>query len=60
MGDNIMSSLMSLVTVAAAAPKKTNTKKPTQPPHPPQLDALGLSAAVAHILSAKSGSRDRN
>ncbi len=42
------------------APKKTNTKKPTQPAQPPKLDALGLSAAVAHMLSAKSGSKSRN
>jgi hypothetical protein len=49
-----------LTKYPAAKPKKTNTKKPTQPPHPPQLDALGLSAAVARIPSAKSGSTDRN
>ncbi len=32
------------------------TKKPRQPPHPRQLEALWSSAAVARILSPKAGS----
>ncbi len=39
-------------------PEKRYTKKPRQPPLPPQLVSLGLRAAVAHVLSAKSESRN--
>jgi hypothetical protein len=35
-------------------PEKKCTKKPRHPSLPHQLEALGMSAAVAHILSAKS------
>ncbi len=35
-------------------------RSPRSPLIHPKLDALGLSAAVTHILSAKSGSKSRN
>jgi hypothetical protein len=47
--------ILSVCLCLQVSSKKRYTKKPKQPPLPPQLDPLGVSATIDPILSVKPG-----